>query len=53
MSTGGGARGRAKQPKEAEEDMETEEGEEIDVENELPELAKEREENGDGLEEEE
>ena len=35
------------------EDDEMEEGEEVEVEKELPELAKEREENGDELEEEE
>ena len=38
---------------EDEEEEETEEGEEVEVEKELPELAKEREENRDGLEEEE
>ena len=38
--------------KEDKEEDETEEGEEVEVEKELPELAKEREENGDGSEEE-
>ena len=47
-SAGRGAGGRAKQLKEAEEDVG---GEEVEVEQELPELAKEREENRDGSEE--
>ena len=41
------------QDKEDEDEDETEEGEEVEVEKELPELAKEREENRDGLKEEE
>ena len=42
----------ASEDEEDEEEEETEEGEEVEVEKELPELAKEREENGDGSEEE-
>ena len=43
----------ASEDKEDEEEDQVEEGEEVEVEKELPELAKEREENGDELEEEE
>ena len=42
----------ALEDEEDEEEEETEEGEEVEVEQELPELAKEKEENRDGLEEE-